>query len=599
MEDNNSNSSAMSGETESEVKNEKPSSRWMSLSVINAIALVVTITAGIIVIVNYFSQQERYIEDRLDQAIQANADSLEQMREANSDHIDQEIENLSLRTASELEETLERHADEILEHAVEVAQTEVVRTVEAGLQEIARSIVRDHNLPQSVATILVSEYIDELRGPQGEQGARGRPGPTMIEHLERIVFEEDSISVLNEGGEDSGWGSIMGSQNTGGYFGISNSLGETVVQITIDRNTSNGGLTFFNFDGQEQLELGVSSSDLPFLRMDSLTGQQVFSVHERSDGGGLARFFNSDAVRVARIGSFIDNNGSLDLFNSNGLLGTRISFERESHGGLAEFFSQNGRVGVFGTDNTGNGHLSLYDSEGNLIGRMVTESTSGGGLTEYFSGQSRVAAIGTSSTGHGFFQLENASGDQLSIIAAENTSGGGIAEFFNADGVEVASMGTNSTGHGFLEILGSSRRTITLVTETSLTPDEEIRPGSVVGLMPEDGSLGLSAQPYDPMVVGVIAGAGDVTGGISLGSRGDGTGDRELAIAGQVNVRVNSEGGAIEAGDLLVASSVPGVAMRASDPERTLGAVIGKAIHGFSAESPDEEGLIRMFVMLR
>jgi hypothetical protein len=55
------------------------------------------------------------------------------------------------------------------------------------------------------------------------------------------------------------------------------------------------------------------------------------------------------------------------------------------------------------------------------------------------------------------------------------------------------------------------------------------------------------------------------------------------------------ENGPIEVGDLLIASSKPGYAMRASDPTAAMGAVIGKALEPLE----EGEGLIMMQITLR
>jgi hypothetical protein len=81
-----------------------------------------------------------------------------------------------------------------------------------------------------------------------------------------------------------------------------------------------------------------------------------------------------------------------------------------------------------------------------------------------------------------------------------------------------------------------------------------------------------------------------------IGSRHDGTTDLPVALTGQVFVRVSDEAGSIAVGDLLVASSTPGVAMRATDRLRAIGAVIGKALEPRDGEG---EGLVRMLVMVR
>ncbi len=113
-----------------------------------------------------------------------------------------------------------------------------------------------------------------------------------------------------------------------------------------------------------------------------------------------------------------------------------------------------------------------------------------------------------------------------------------------------------------------------------------------------EGRIAPSAGPYDRRVIGVISGAGGLQPGSVIGNREDGSNDLPVAVSGQVAVRVCLEGGPIEPGDLLVASSQPGVAMRAADPSRAVGAVVGKALEAFGS-GEGKEGLVRMMVMLR
>ncbi len=51
-----------------------------------------------------------------------------------------------------------------------------------------------------------------------------------------------------------------------------------------------------------------------------------------------------------------------------------------------------------------------------------------------------------------------------------------------------------------------------------------------------------------------------------------------MAMMGIVPTKVTAENGAIHPGDLLVTSSTPGYAMKGTDRNRMLGAVIGKAL---------------------
>jgi hypothetical protein len=67
-----------------------------------------------------------------------------------------------------------------------------------------------------------------------------------------------------------------------------------------------------------------------------------------------------------------------------------------------------------------------------------------------------------------------------------------------------------------------------------------------------------------------------------------------MALAGRVPVKVTSEGGPIRPGDLLIASSTHGHAMRAPDEPRA-GTVIGKAL----GRLDEARGRVEMLVMLR
>ena len=68
-----------------------------------------------------------------------------------------------------------------------------------------------------------------------------------------------------------------------------------------------------------------------------------------------------------------------------------------------------------------------------------------------------------------------------------------------------------------------------------------------------------------------------------------------LAMVGIVPCRVSTENGPIRRGDLLVTSSIPGHAMRATDRSRMTGAVIGKALHNFD----NGTGTIEILVSLQ
>jgi hypothetical protein len=120
---------------------------------------------------------------------------------------------------------------------------------------------------------------------------------------------------------------------------------------------------------------------------------------------------------------------------------------------------------------------------------------------------------------------------------------------------------------------------------------EGLEPGDVlvIGL---DGQLLRSSAAFEPTVVGVYSTQPGFLGGADATAC---YGDKvPLAVVGIVPVKATAANGAIQPGDLLVASEVPGHAMHAG-ANPPVGTVIGKALEAL----PDGEGVIRMLVTLQ
>jgi hypothetical protein len=123
---------------------------------------------------------------------------------------------------------------------------------------------------------------------------------------------------------------------------------------------------------------------------------------------------------------------------------------------------------------------------------------------------------------------------------------------------------------------------------------ELVEPGTVMALG-EDGVLEESQSAYDKRVAGVISGAGSYKPGIVLGQQGSQPNRKPIALVGRVYCKVDAQYGAIETGDLLTTSPTPGHAMKAQDPLRAFGAVLGKALGPLRAG----KGLIPILVALQ
>jgi len=119
--------------------------------------------------------------------------------------------------------------------------------------------------------------------------------------------------------------------------------------------------------------------------------------------------------------------------------------------------------------------------------------------------------------------------------------------------------------------------------EFDMQTNVDLDPGTVV-VLDRNGALEPGWQGYDRKVAGVISGAGQFRPGMILDRRGtsdrSGTSDKRapVALMGKVYCKVDAQYGPVEVGDLLTTSPTSGHAMKASDPARAFGAVIGKAL---------------------
>lgn len=119
-------------------------------------------------------------------------------------------------------------------------------------------------------------------------------------------------------------------------------------------------------------------------------------------------------------------------------------------------------------------------------------------------------------------------------------------------------------------------------------------PGAVMSIDPEHpGKLTMSRCGYDTKVAGIVAGANNLGSGVRLGTDGF---DLDVALAGRVYCNVEATQQAIQPGDLLTTSSIPGYAMKATDYRRAQGAILGKAMQSLEK---GKKGQILVLVTLQ
>jgi hypothetical protein len=94
----------------------------------------------------------------------------------------------------------------------------------------------------------------------------------------------------------------------------------------------------------------------------------------------------------------------------------------------------------------------------------------------------------------------------------------------------------------------------------------------------ENGALEPCTSSYDKRAIGVISGAATRRPAVTLAAFEPEAATVPIALVGTVFCLVDADLGSIKAGDLVTSSETPGHAMRATDPIKSFGAIVGKAL---------------------
>ena len=182
----------------------------------------------------------------------------------------------------------------------------------------------------------------------------------------------------------------------------------------------------------------------------------------------------------------------------------------------------------------------------------------------------------TFSGDHSDLKLYNDGGDQTVFL--DGTHGNLVLGGGSSDGDLTL---TNSSGDTTIRLNGDTGD-ITLLNadfaeDFSVADGCDATPGTLMAL-DDGGKLRATAKPYDKRVVGVVSGAGALRPGLVLDKQPGDANRYPISLIGKVYCLATAETHPIEIGDLLTSSDVPGHAMRAPDPMRAFGTIIGKAM---------------------
>ena len=196
-----------------------------------------------------------------------------------------------------------------------------------------------------------------------------------------------------------------------------------------------------------------------------------------------------------------------------------------------------------------------------------------------------LGRINSTSGAAGLFEEDyNDGGGTLILGRTMSHTPGVLNDVFRVSDLgEVFAFSINTGGADFAETIAVTGQRSTYAAGDVLVID----PNST-------RKLTRSSQPYSTLVAGIYS---TQPGLIASPDRTAVTNsaDVPLAVVGIVPCKVTTENGAVTAGDLLVTSSRPGYAMKGTDRNRMVGAVVGKALAPLS----EGEGVIQVLVTLQ
>lgn len=251
--------------------------------------------------------------------------------------------------------------------------------------------------------------------------------------------------------------------------------------------------------------------------------------------------------------------------------------------------------GVFGqVDSLDNSGIGVFGKAGGtccgIPGVFEQDASNGGGynvilVARYLDSKNQMqTALSVDSqtvAGPRFWATPDAFGDDLFIgRAAGNTS-----NVFRVDptGAVYADGGYHTGGADFAESFSVKGATSAYAAGDVLTID----PAAT-------RRLARSARPYSTLVAGIYSTKPGVLASPYPMDQAPKS-DIPLAVVGVVPCKVTTENGAIQPGDLLVTSRKQGYAMKGTDRNRMVGAVLGKALEALN----HGDGVIQVLVTLQ
>ncbi|HTN35462.1 MAG TPA: hypothetical protein VL053_00220 [Arachidicoccus sp.] len=392
-----------------------------------------------------------------------------------------------------------------------------------------------------------------------------------------------SILGDNQGGGVAISG-ITNSNNAGSVVGRNDGAGYGVHGYIVT-NKSNSAVAVLG-------QVGVNGSTGHAARFENTNKlNKSNTVEIRNNGAGT--------IGDKGIGNALDI--IIDNENSTGAgVKSKINSKYSGIGGIASIYGESsgtgGTAGIFYQSNPlGIGSTVIVQSNGSGLALDVT-TIKGTGMRSYsYGGGASIIGLAAGTGIAGLFQSLDASNTKPVLQVERRASTGNIA-IFKGGTTLTNKARIDVTGKGFFN--GGTQSSGADLAEAFNTtePVTQYEPGDVLAIDPlKDRTVGKSTNAYSNMVLGVYA----TKPGVLLTEDGideNGLDKVPMGVVGVIPTKVCLEGGVIQRGDLLVTSSIPGVAMKADPDKVKLGQVLGKALQNF-----DKPGIekIQIFVNIK
>jgi hypothetical protein len=228
----------------------------------------------------------------------------------------------------------------------------------------------------------------------------------------------------------------------------------------------------------------------------------------------------------------------------------------------------------------GVGNFGSVVSTGNVSsdGAITSNNFSGPNAASFvlgsFSSPTSEAALqveNVTTTGEVAFLENGNASNPFSVLKLLEVTGS-KGDFLNCerpDGTELCnidSSGTFHSGSDFAESLPARGAR------------KLYEPGDVLVMTNSGAGVEKTSTRYSRRVIGIFSTRPGFVGAEKNGETRVDKNDVPVAITGIVPAKVSAENGPVRVGDLLVTASTPGYAMKATDPRRMVGAIVGKAL---------------------